>query len=288
GLDYATTGWPVFVLSGGKVPLANCRACRQASSSHDMESCPCLTCHGFYAATVDADRIIAMVSGHPGVLAVRTGAPSGLVVVDVDPRNGGTQTFARLLADRVLHTDTLTTRTGGGGVHLYFAHPGGWVKGGGKALGPGVDVKADGGYSVVPPSSFNGKSYMWCRGAPNAVELPPLPDAVAVRLAPTERPALSSPAPISAPAGSGFVAPVNPAGRLAGIVTALLSTPRDSGRRNEMLNWGAFTAAEMVRAGSIPAGAVVSALSEAARAIGLAPREIEATIRSGLRAGGVA
>ena len=43
----------------------------------------------------------------------------GHVVVDIDPRNGGTDTWAELTDGHHLPT-TLTTRTGSGGLHYWF------------------------------------------------------------------------------------------------------------------------------------------------------------------------
>ena len=49
-----------------------------------------MTCHGFYAATLDRDRVRSMLARLPrGLVAIRTGAVSGLVGIDVDPRHGG-------------------------------------------------------------------------------------------------------------------------------------------------------------------------------------------------------
>ena len=81
-------GWPVFVLSSSKVPVPNCERCRKEhTTSQQMRDCACLTCHGFYAATLDMARVQEMMRLHPGgLLAIRTGAVSGTVVVDVDAR----------------------------------------------------------------------------------------------------------------------------------------------------------------------------------------------------------
>ncbi|GHJ47450.1 hypothetical protein Cs7R123_47920 [Catellatospora sp. TT07R-123] len=102
-LRYAANGWPVFMLGRSKRPVALCTGCetaRQERKPHDPQSCGCLTCHGFYAASTDPDRIAAMMRAVPrGLLAIRTGAPSGLVVVDVDHRHGGMTTL-RGLVDR--------------------------------------------------------------------------------------------------------------------------------------------------------------------------------------------
>ncbi len=115
-------GWPVFLLGRNKRPVANCAACRDAGPGHDPAGCGHLTCHGFYAATLDPGRYAAMAELVPdGMLAIRTGAASGLVVVDIDPAHDGT-IAAHLMPP------TAYVRTGSGGWHLYYAHPGGTVR----------------------------------------------------------------------------------------------------------------------------------------------------------------
>ncbi len=85
---------------------------------------------------------------------------SGLLVLDIDPRDGGDETLAELIKQHGELPPTLEVRTGGGGRHLYFEHPGdkrGFV----KKIGPGVDVKAN-GYVVAPPSVHeSGGVYEW-------------------------------------------------------------------------------------------------------------------------------
>ena len=115
-------------------------------AGHDRAGCECLTCHGFYAATLDPGRLAAMLRKVPGsLLAIRTGAASGLCVVDIDPRNGGQ-------LDRDLMTPTATVATGGGGWHLYYRHPGGPTL---PALPgtAGIDIKATAGTSPRRPRS---------------------------------------------------------------------------------------------------------------------------------------
>src|SRR6185437_8812095 len=146
-LAYARLGWPVFWLGKSKRPVANCPACKHAS--HDPASCGHLTCHGFHAAATDPGRITAMRQAVPGgLLAIRTGQASALAVIDIDPRNGGQ-------IDHELMTPTAAVATGGGGWHLYYRHPGGPLLPDLPGH-PGVDVKADGGYTVAPPSVHPG------------------------------------------------------------------------------------------------------------------------------------
>lgn len=84
---------------------------------------------------------------------------SGLVAVDVDPRNGGMETLERLEAQHGQMQSDVYAFTGGGGMHFVFqaqvveALPG--------TLGPGIDLKKD-GYIVAEPSIHpSGKQYAW-------------------------------------------------------------------------------------------------------------------------------
>jgi hypothetical protein len=94
-------------------------------------------------------------------VGVVTGALSGLVVLDVDPRHGGADSLARLEIDHAPLARTIEAATGGGGRHLYFAHPGGAVPNR-IAIVPGIDVRGDGGCVVAPPSLHaSGGRYAW-------------------------------------------------------------------------------------------------------------------------------
>lgn len=91
--------------------------------------------------------------------------PVGSLVIDIDPRNGGLESFDRMLAEaykdepRIPSLDdlvkgTFTVRTGGGGYHLYYTlSPGVKVRGSVKGY-PGVDLKgsSDNQYVVGPGS----------------------------------------------------------------------------------------------------------------------------------------
>lgn len=115
-------------------------------------------------------------------IAVRTGGDFGLLVLDVDPRNGGIASLQKLVETTGPLPDTLTSKTGGDGLHYYFKYPKNLV-GNPKNLGPkypGLDIKADGGYVVAPPSRhINGKSYQWIEGrAPGDIEVADVSDAL--------------------------------------------------------------------------------------------------------------
>ncbi len=99
-------------------------------------------------------------------IAIITGKISNVVVIDIDSEEG----LKHL--EPYLEQKTLTCVTGGGGQHLYFQHPGGEVPNVVELL-PGVDVRGDGGYVVVPPSHHqSGRRYYWLD--PD-VDIAPLP-----------------------------------------------------------------------------------------------------------------
>lgn len=101
-------------------------------------------------------------------VAIATGAGSGLVVIDLDPRHGGDAGLLELVAKHGALPETLTVQTGSGGRHWYLAHPGGHV--GNRAhVFPGIDVRGDGGYVLAPPSGHvSGGRYRWLGPAPLA------------------------------------------------------------------------------------------------------------------------
>jgi hypothetical protein len=107
-------------------------------------------------------------------IAVVTGVVSGLVVLDLDPRHGAQESLAALLGERGSLSETVEARTGGGGRHLYFAHPGEMVRNR-VGIAPGIDLRGDGGYVVAPPSMHAcGEPYRWTR-APEVFRVAPLP-----------------------------------------------------------------------------------------------------------------
>lgn len=87
---------------------------------------------------------LARLGGARCNVGIATGV--GLVVIDVDPRNGGSPDPS--------WPKTLTVRTASDGWHFYYeVHPSHAIRSRPcPALGPGVDVKADGGFVVAPGS----------------------------------------------------------------------------------------------------------------------------------------
>lgn len=103
-------------------------------------------------------------------LGVVTGTASGgLLVLDVD----GPEGRASLRGLTLPVTPVAET---GSGYHYYFRHPGGAVANAVRVR-PGLDVRADGGYVVAPPSLHaSGRRYAWLDGlSPDDVALAPAP-----------------------------------------------------------------------------------------------------------------
>lgn len=99
--------------------------------------------------------------------------PSELVVVDVDVHGDvdGSRSWSDLVD--VLGVDverTLSDRTPRGGVHRFYHSAA--VHRCRVGVRPGVDVRADGGYVLLPPSTVGGGCYRWVDPTADVLELP--------------------------------------------------------------------------------------------------------------------
>jgi len=91
-------------------------------------------------------------------IGVATGRVSGLVVLDIDGQEGLDN--LRRLGLKV--PKTVIAKTGGGGWHLYYHHPGEDCPNTKGKICPKVDTRGDGGYVVAPPSMhMSGNEYSW-------------------------------------------------------------------------------------------------------------------------------
>jgi Bifunctional DNA primase/polymerase, N-terminal/AAA domain len=152
-LRYIDSGWRVFpVVANTKLPA---------------------TPHGCLDASTDPAQIREWFgNGRRYNLAIATG--NGLTVADVDVKRGvdGFATLATLNLP-----DTRTARTPSGGQHRYYTVSEA-VPNSAGALGPGIDIRGDGGYVVAPPSVIDGTAYIWEDDFPTQA----LPDATLQRL----------------------------------------------------------------------------------------------------------
>lgn len=88
-------------------------------------------------------------------IGIVTGELSRLVVVDIDPRHGGDVNGIHL-------PPTVISRTGGGGWHYFYQYPKDRFVGNATSIRPGIDIRGEGGYVVVPPSVHeSGQIYEW-------------------------------------------------------------------------------------------------------------------------------
>ncbi|MEW6474294.1 MAG: bifunctional DNA primase/polymerase [Actinomycetota bacterium] len=270
-LAYALRGWAVLPCH----EPASRGACSCGRADCTSPAKHPRTRRGLNEATTDPETVAAWWRRWPSAnLALRTGAASGLVVIDVDPAHGGDASLARLVAEHGPLPRTLTVATGSGGRHYYFAHPGQPVRNSAGVLGPGLDVRGDGGYVVAPPSRhITGGTYQWANEA-----------------GPEALPAwLEQPPPRAAPARPQDARPPRQANAWASqAMLSELARVRHSepGRRNNDLNRAAFALGQLVAAGHLDADLVHDLLVDAGLAVGLGGREVAATIRSGLEAGG--
>ena len=221
-----------------------------------------LLANGHNGASHDHDTVCRWWTQWPTANIGARPAPSH-VVLDVDVRSGGMDTWHGLTRGHELPC-TLITETGTGGLHVWFQLPyQGELK---KYAGPGIDIKHHGGQLVMPGSTHakTGKPYrvrQWC--APD--RLPELPVFL--------RRHVYKPPPAPKP-----IIPINfrtRPGDGSNLVRMVLEA--GEGARNDTLNKAAFIAA----ANNLD---ITGDLAQAAETTGLEPSEIRATLHSATRA----
>jgi hypothetical protein len=254
-LAYGARGWPVLACQPrGKRPLLE---------------------HGLHDATTDAGQIRSWWTRWPHAnIGLRTGV--AFDVLDVDGPAGEAALAAAMPGPDAPSVDGPTVVTGHGW-HVYVTPTG---LGNRAGVVGHVDWRGAGGYVIAPPSTHpSGAVYRW--------ELDDDPDfgpAAPIRPAPAwlrdllepPRAAVSPPSPSSRGDSYGRRALESEAGRLA---------LAPVGQRNAELHRAAVRLGQLVHAGQVDAGDVIDALLSVGVRIGLAEREVEATIGSGMRFG---
>ncbi len=148
-LEYAQRGWRVIPIPAGKKFPEGISRWQER-------------------ATNDPDLVAQWWTEHPdhGV-GIATGPATGLWVLDVDDYDS----YRDLEKNHAPLPDTLTVITGSGGLHFYYKYPtdGTVIRNNASTrLGPGLDVRGDGGFVVAPPSIHpNGKQYEYDAGQPD-------------------------------------------------------------------------------------------------------------------------
>lgn len=237
--EYIAAGIAVFPVHGVRNGRCTCnRACPSPAKhpllglAHRPDDPRRDTCrgecgqhgHGLHDATTDPGQVAEWLARYPHCnWAIRP--PTGVIVLDVDPRHGGDTALADLERRHGPLPATLTARTGGGGLHHWLTYHGPTR---GK-LCAGVDVKTNTGYLVAPPSThICGGTYTWTDQSPAA----PAPAWVRAVMNPPRR---QHPPPQHPP-------PRNGQGRGDPLVEFVRT--RTPGLINDGLYWAACRAAE--------------------------------------------
>lgn len=275
-LTAAMRGWHVFPCAAG-------------------EKRPALRGNWQDLATTSPDQIRDWWTRAPYNIGIACG-PSGLVVVDLDlPRDveaneeaeegtlfplSGADILSRLARQHGERYPggTYAVDTPSGGCHLYFTVSGeARVKNSAGAVGPHIDVRADGGYVVGAGSRIGGRAYT-ARGRIAPAPLPAwLAELVKDTYGPPTMPAPRLPLADRAQGRAYAMAALR-------AETELVAAARP-GTRNVTLNRAAFSLGQLVAAGLIPPLPVITSLIDAARYAGLPEDEAVRTVRSGMEAG---
>jgi Bifunctional DNA primase/polymerase, N-terminal len=164
--------WPVKHTCACGEPCGK-QAAKHPVASHDLSNRSVFVApHGCRSATTNTGILklwfgVYVPEANLGVATER------LVVIDTDPRHGGDESLKKLEAEHGELPLTWRSLTGGGGTHDIYKAPDGVeiasfsaeneIKWGREPpLGPGIDVRARGGYICAPPSRHvSGRSYAW-------------------------------------------------------------------------------------------------------------------------------
>lgn len=241
---YVDLRWPVFPVSIDKIPL---------------------TRHGYKDATVSPNQINEWDNLYPDAnIAIATGRVSGLIVLDVDGEEGE-ESLKEMASHGIVFPDKPCSRTGRGR-HIYMRYDR-HMKSSVSKLGRNLDIRADGGSIIAPPSIHSsGIEYRWLSGPEQKLHHFPL-KALLTLYAPRVR------VPRPAPQQHSLRE-----------LTDRVSSAQ-CGTRNNELNAAAYLAGRLIREGAASASEAFRALVQAGMSCGLTKHESELTVRSGLRAG---
>lgn len=240
------------------------------------------TPRGFHDATRDPDVITRWWTAWPAAwIGMPTGKASGRWVLDIDVKRPEANGFDSLedLGHSVL-PETPMVHTASGGLHVYFDAGERELRCSAGLLGPGLDVRGDGGYIVLPSP---GNGYLW---DPiynfKTVPLAPAPDW----LWPPKpsRPIISPPAkPTTGLSRYGEAA-------IEAACSAIVAAP--AGEQERTLNAECFSIGSAAAAGLVPADLALHALLRAGAAMPdhdarwpWRPEEIDLKVRRAFAAG---
>jgi len=218
-------------------------------------------------ATNDPDRIREWWSKWPDAsIGCATGEVSGMWVLDADLPDGPPE------IEKMQLPPTLTQKTGGGGFQYFWNSNGTEIRNSARKVGPGLDVRGNGGYVILPPSKHpSGGQYTWIR----MQKVADAPEELVQKAA-------KPPAPERDRTLPGDTTPYGQAA-LAQEITRLSAA--QPGERNAALNQSAYAMGQLIAGGELDEGQARTALLSTALALGLGHQEATKTIESGLKAG---
>jgi len=249
-LEYAERGIPVFPCNEKKKPR---------------------TPHSFKDATTDPTKVRNWWAKWPNALiGMPTGKVTGFDVLDLDLKNGKNGLLAvPNWADR----SPIIVRTPSGGAHLYFRSTG-TLRNSTSAIAPGVDVRAEGGYVILPPSRTSEGPYFFEKGdLQSGGDLPAWPEDLRPQQKKSQSQKANPPGANERDTGD----------KLDQLCVEMAAA--QEGARNDTLNRMAFAAGQLIAEGQCEEESAIAQLTEAAQSTGLPDSEIERTIKSGLTAG---
>ncbi|MBR0798949.1 bifunctional DNA primase/polymerase [Bradyrhizobium jicamae] len=241
---------------------------------------------GFKAASFDPRQVKEWWRQWPNaMIGLPTGNASGIAVLDID-KKGSVDGFVEL-PDWQTRSNVIVS-TPSGGAHLYF-RCGADIRSSASQIAPGLDVRGEGGYVIVPPSGNGVGVYRFEKGDIGD-ELLPFPADLTEKKkeARTHRaaPRTSAARSWSKADGSGDDGVTSSPAALCELETSCRTVARaGEGQRNQILNTEAFKMGQLVGNGRIVERLVGKRLTNAARETGLGEEEIAKTIASGLAAG---
>lgn len=232
-----------------------------------------VTARGLKDATTD-ETVIRTWFARPGLVpAIVTGSASGIDVLDLDTSKHP-EARQWLAENEAGLPPTFACASQSGGRHIWFKHRTGLRSSTARPV-IGVDVKADGGTAIA----------WFSIGCPIVARAPlaDWPDWLLEAIAPPPRPTYAPPPP-AVWCGNDRRARRYAEAALANAIRRVATAA--PGSRNATLNGQAFALSRLASDGSLAPSEIAFALAAAATAAGLDGREVSATIRSALRAGG--
>ena len=178
--------WRVFPLCTPK-PGGGC--VHHGDQCRHPGKCPLLKGWTSKATTDEATIRLWWARWPDANVGILTGEASDLLVIDIDNRHGGAESWRRLEAEHGPLAQTPTVQTGDG-VHRYYQYEDIGVKNG-ALIAPGIEVRTTEGSVVAAGSRHHGgAAYRWLDGAgPDDVPLAPFPQELLQRPQPTLAPA---------------------------------------------------------------------------------------------------